>query len=90
MRRLLIAAIRAYQRWLSPLLGGQCRFLPSCSEYAALAIEEWGPIRGSLLAGWRLLRCQPFSAGGLDLPPDRIARGTTSLRRSCLGHIHGS
>lgn len=67
--RSLIALVRIYQRWVSPLLGKHCRFLPSCSEYAVMAIEEWGAVRGSLLAAWRILRCHPFTAGGLDLPP---------------------
>ena len=69
--RSLIAIVRIYQRWVSPLLGRHCRFLPSCSEYAVMAIEDWGAFRGSLLAAWRILRCHPFTAGGLDLPPRR-------------------
>ena len=71
MRRLLIGLIRAYQRLVSPLLGQHCRYLPSCSEYAVMAIEEWGVLRGTALAAWRILRCHPWSAGGLDHPPRR-------------------
>lgn len=72
--RAAIGAIRLYQKFLSPCLGNHCRFLPSCSEYAAMAIEEWGVIRGSGLALWRILRCQPLCSGGLDLPPRRHQR----------------
>ncbi|GAB4371914.1 MAG: hypothetical protein Kow0062_07870 [Acidobacteriota bacterium] len=71
MKRVLVGAIRGYQRFVSPLLGQHCRFLPSCSEYAAMAVEEWGVVRGTALALWRILRCHPWSAGGLDLPPRR-------------------
>ena len=65
-RRLVIAPIRVYQRLLSPALPSRCRYEPSCSRYAAQAIEEFGILRGLVLAGWRLLRCNPFSHGGFD------------------------
>jgi putative membrane protein insertion efficiency factor len=69
---LLLFALRVYRSTLSPLMGGQCRYIPSCSCYAEEAIESRGPWRGSALAVWRLLRCHPFSAGGLDpVPPPR-------------------
>ncbi len=68
---ILIAPIRAYQRWISPLLGPRCRYYPSCSDYAVEAIREVGPIRGLILAAWRLLRCNPFSPGGFDEVSDR-------------------
>jgi len=67
--RLLIAALRAYQAWLSPLfgaLGARCRFEPSCSQYAIEAVEVHGALRGAARAGWRLLRCNPFNRGGCD------------------------
>lgn len=72
-QRVLLRAIGLYQRFGSPILGGHCRYLPSCSEYAAMAIKEWGALRGSLYAIWRLLRCNPFGGTGLDLPPRRHA-----------------
>ncbi len=65
------AVVRAYQATLSPLVGGQCRFLPSCSEYARMAIAEWGALRGTWLALRRIGRCHPFHPGGFDLPPRR-------------------
>jgi len=74
---LLIAPIRAYQRFISPAFAPRCRYYPTCSEYAVQSIRELGPIRGSILAGWRLLRCNPFSHGGVDELSDRtLFRGT--------------
>lgn len=69
MTRLLLSLIRGYQRWLSPLLGARCRFYPSCSSYAHIAISRFGGIRGSWLAVLRILRCQPLCKGGVDEPP---------------------
>lgn len=67
---LLIAPIRIYQLVISPLVGPTCRFYPSCSTYAVQAIRRHGPLRGSALAGWRLLRCNPWNLGGLDPVPE--------------------
>jgi putative membrane protein insertion efficiency factor len=67
----LIAPIRLYQRFISPAFAPRCRYYPTCSEYAVQSIRELGPIRGSILAGWRLLRCNPFSHGGVDEIADR-------------------
>ena len=67
----LIRVIEAYQRWISPLLGSRCRYFPSCSQYAVLAIERHGVVRGSYLTVRRLLRCHPFHAGGYDPVPER-------------------
>jgi len=66
IRRLAVLPIRVYQRLLAPGLGARCRYYPSCSEYAAQAIETFGILRGLVLAGWRLLRCNPWSRGGFD------------------------
>ncbi len=68
---LVLAPIRAYQRWVSPALAPRCRYYPTCSAYGTQAIRELGPIRGSILAAWRLLRCNPFSHGGIDELSDR-------------------
>jgi putative membrane protein insertion efficiency factor len=69
---LLIALVRLYQVTLSGLLGGQCRFYPSCSSYALDAIRVHGATRGTLLAAWRIARCGPFTDGGVDpVPPPR-------------------
>jgi putative membrane protein insertion efficiency factor len=65
-RSLAILPIRIYQRLLSPMVGQRCKYYPSCSEYAAQSIREFGILRGLILAVWRLLRCNPFSHGGFD------------------------
>lgn len=65
----MIAAIRFYQRGISPLTPPSCRFQPTCSAYALEAIQRYGPARGSWLATRRLLRCQPFCKGGYDPVP---------------------
>lgn len=69
-RRLLVLLIRGYQRFLSPLTPPTCRFYPSCSAYAVIALERHGVIRGTRLAVWRILRCNPWNPGGIDdVPP---------------------
>jgi uncharacterized protein len=70
MRRLLAgvlgAPIRLYQRLVSPALPRRCKYEPTCSAYAVEALREHGPVRGVVLAGWRVVRCNPFSHGGYD------------------------
>lgn len=66
LRSAAVAPIKAYQRFISPVVGSRCKYYPSCSEYAAGAIETFGILRGLALAGWRLLRCNPWSHGGFD------------------------
>jgi putative membrane protein insertion efficiency factor len=66
LRLVAVLPIRAYQRLFSPALGQRCRYYPSCSEYAAQAITRFGILQGLVLAGWRLLRCNPWSSGGFD------------------------
>jgi putative membrane protein insertion efficiency factor len=73
----LILPIRAYQLVVSPLLGPRCRFYPSCSSYALEAIRRHGPLRGTWLAGRRLLRCHPWNPGGLDPVPPTTGALTT-------------
>lgn len=73
MSKVFILMIRAYQVVLSPLLGPRCRYYPSCSSYAIEALRVHGVVRGLALASWRLLRCNPFSNGGIDYVPPRHA-----------------
>jgi len=65
-RRMAVAPIVAYQRFVSPALPRRCKYEPTCSAYAVQAVREFGILRGLLLAGWRLLRCNPWSHGGHD------------------------
>lgn len=75
----LLLPLRAYRRWLSPALPARCRYYPSCSAYAEQALRELGPIKGTIVAGWRLLRCNPLSSGGLDpLDNRRLFRSDTA------------
>ena len=69
MQSFLVKSIHGYRWLLSPLIGQQCRFTPSCSHYAEQAIELYGPVRGSWMAIKRILRCQPLCAGGHDPVP---------------------
>jgi len=80
LERLLLGLIAAYQRWISRGLPRRCRYEPTCSAYAVAAIRELGPLRGTIVAGWRLLRCNPLSRGGIDDLCDR---------RLFRGHTHG-
>jgi len=66
IRAYLLLLLRGYKALISPMLPNACRFVPTCSEYASEAIEQFGVVRGLLKALWRLLRCHPFSAGGYD------------------------
>lgn len=79
MKRVLLALIRFYRRELSPRKRKPCcRYFPTCSQYAVTAIERYGAIKGSRLAAWRILRCNPFSKGGYDpVPEDPL----TTLRK---------
>ena len=79
---ILILLVRAYQVTLSPLMGGCCRFEPSCSNYMLESLKVHGAVKGTLLGLWRLLRCHPFGAHGYDpVPP----RGMWRNGESCAG-----
>ena len=66
LRIVAVLPVRLYQLLISPALGTRCKYYPSCSEYAVQAIKGYGILRGLVLAGWRLLRCNPWSHGGFD------------------------
>ena len=67
MRKIFVLAIKGYQKLISPYFAPRCKYYPSCSTYAELAITEFG-IKGLFMASWRLFRCNPFSHGGVDYP----------------------
>lgn len=78
-----VAFLKGYQWFISPVfssLGVQCRFIPSCSDYAIEAVKAHGPVKGILLSAWRLLRCHPFCKGGHDPVPGHV---------HCLECSHG-
>lgn len=95
LRSFCIACVKGYRYTLAPLfmsLGVQCRFTPSCSEYAIRSFEAHGTFRGLVLTAWRLLRCQPLCAGGHDPVPAEFSliRGQAPLitwgRHKCVAH----
>jgi uncharacterized protein len=71
LRAVAVAPIRLYQRAISPALPSRCKYYPSCSQYAVGAVKRYGVLRGVVLAAWRLLRCNPWSHGGVDLVEDQ-------------------
>lgn len=77
MKYPLLALIKLYQWTISPLLGPVCKYYPSCSHYGYQAIDRHGAIKGTALTAWRILRCNPWSLGGVDHVPPRKRRGGT-------------
>ncbi|GAV22093.1 membrane protein insertion efficiency factor YidD [Carboxydothermus pertinax] len=74
MRKVFLILIRIYQKFISPMLGNNCRYYPTCSQYTYEAIERYGVIYGSYLGTKRVLRCHPFSPGGYDPVPEKKPR----------------
>ncbi len=72
MRRVVLKLLAVYKRYISPQLPVACRFLPTCSDYAAEAVTRHGALMGSVLATWRLLRCNPLGGRGLDPVPEHL------------------
>ena len=70
-RRIALAPVHAYRRVVSPALPARCRYHPSCSSYAVEAVRRHGVLRGGVLSAWRLLRCNPWSHGGIDRVEDQ-------------------
>ena len=71
LRVVLLAPVRLYQRAISPGLPARCKYHPSCSQYAVTAFRRYGILRGFVLSAWRLLRCNPWSHGGVDFVEDQ-------------------
>ena len=80
VKKILIKLIGIYRRYISPLKRPCCKYYPTCSEYAVTAIERFGAIRGMILAGWRILRCNPWSNGGVDHVPEKFMLYTLKSR----------
>lgn len=80
MKHLLIGMVQGYRRWISPALPPRCKFYPSCSSYAITALSRYGALRGSALALYRLVRCHPWSLGGVDHVPTRGAHERKALQ----------
>ncbi len=71
IRNVVLAPVWLYRRVISPVLPARCKYHPTCSQYAVEAIRRYGVLRGLVLAGWRVLRCNPWSHGGVDLVEDQ-------------------
>lgn len=69
MKKIVIALIKGYRKYISPMKSTKCPYFPTCSEYGLQAVEKYGVIKGGLLVFWRILRCNPFSKGGYDPVP---------------------
>ncbi len=82
MTTLATLLIRGYRAFVSPLVGPRCKYHPTCSQYALDALREYGFLRGSILAAWRVLRCNPWSHGGVDYASDK-----TVFRRASRGVV---
>jgi uncharacterized protein len=86
MKYPLLALIKLYQWTISPLLGPVCRYYPSCSHYGYTAIDRHGAVKGTVLTAWRILRCNPWSPGGVDhVPPRKRPRWHELLRDAVRG-----
>ena len=80
MKKLLLVIINLYRKLISPLKPPCCKYYPTCSTYAMQAIEKHGAVKGTLLAAWRLLRCNPWSLGGIDQVHDKFEFYTLSKK----------
>jgi uncharacterized protein len=90
MKYPLLALIKLYQWTISPLLGPVCRYYPSCSHYGYQAIDRHGATKGTALTAWRILRCNPWSPGGVDhVPPRKRPPWHDRLRRYLRRYLRG-
>lgn len=83
IRIILISLIKFYKKFISPLTAARCKYYPTCSTYALQAIEKFGALRGTALAVWRLLRCNPWSMGGIDYVPEKFTFKVKKYDYSC-------
>jgi putative membrane protein insertion efficiency factor len=82
MKHLFILLIKIYQKTLSPMFGDRCKYFPSCSHYAVDAFVEHGAIKGLALTAWRLLRCNPWSHGGVDYVSTAEKSSTRTMKNT--------
>ncbi|MFA5918331.1 MAG: membrane protein insertion efficiency factor YidD [Candidatus Nanopelagicaceae bacterium] len=87
MRKLAVFVIGIYQKWISPMFPPRCKYYPSCSSYAASAISTYG-LKGLVMAAWRLVRCNPWSDGGVDYVPAKKEKNNVRNSHNDL-HISG-
>lgn len=85
-QKILLGLVRAYQLALSPMFGPNCRFYPTCSNYAMDAIREHGALKGAMLAAVRLAKCHPWHPGGVDLVPPKAGQHGASGACGCRHH----
>lgn len=94
LRQFLILGVRFYKRWISPGLPSSCRYYPSCSSYAVQSLQRHGAFKGLLLASWRILKCNPFTEGGVNPIPEqgnwRSAVGPDGRPRETAAENNGS
>jgi uncharacterized protein len=91
VKYLFMGLIRIYQRTISPLLGPVCRYYPSCSHYGYEAMSVHGAAKGTILTAWRILRCNPWSSGGIDeVPPRGRWHSPTALNAETSGAVSSS
>lgn len=83
MKFIVISLVKFYRRFISPLFPPCCKYYPTCSTYALTAVERFGAFRGSLLAIWRILRCNPWSMGGIDHVPEKFTFRVKKYDYSC-------
>lgn len=81
MKKILLLFVKFYRKFISPLKPPCCKYYPTCSTYALTALEKHGALKGSVLAAWRLARCNPFSLGGVDHVPDEFFLYTLKNRK---------
>jgi putative membrane protein insertion efficiency factor len=84
MRKILVALINFYQKWISPAFPARCKYYPSCSSYAASAISNYG-IRGIGMSLWRLARCNPWSHGGVDYAVKPLNLNDKTIKKTSVG-----
>ena len=87
LREIFLLPLHLYRRLIAPALPPRCKYYPSCSAYGVQAVRELGVIRGSVVAAWRVMRCNPWSHGGVDELADRRLFNSQA-KRAPAGHVH--